>query len=497
MGTPGRRSRRETRAGVNVGVNELLDRGVRARSERVSTSWRATLGLALLVVVAPTVVIWIVSSKLGLLVPKINLDVAVVYLLTVLLGRYSARLACFVAVFGTAMVLIVQVLVGVGLIYLDDPALIREYLSFVQFWPWRLIGIGAAIGAVALTILYLLLRRVRAGEARALPMIAVLALVAAADLASRTELGYKIFGSNVATSSVVRATKIARTWATSPGFTVGVHPGGSAAETLAAMTAKPARILSVSVESMGMAAKDPAYNAAMFRPLTERLGGLYKVDVGSHPYKGATLAGEIRELCALRIAGTPTGARAREISPKCLPRTLAAEGYYTAGLHGNSRFFYNRSELYRAIGFVQSVFYEDLRPKGAEICRTRAFAGICDREMLKTALDIGGAHPKSFVHLMTLDTHFPVGSTSPEDEACGPGASPKASGLCLYRNLMARALDNVATAVCEARVKPDMIYVFGDHAPPFAVGAERNFFDRSRIPVIVLTLRDAGALCRK
>lgn len=460
------------------------------------SSSRATILLGLILVVGPTLLVWALSRHFSLQVPIINLDLGVVYVAAVLVARRRQTLALFLAVAAVALVLAIQMFVGVGLIYLDDPALVKEYLSFVKFWPWRLIGLWMAVAVAGLFFLYLVLQPIQFGRARLWPVLLAMVLAITADLTTRTPLGYRLFGGNVATSSAVRATKIAYVWLTNPGFTAHPHPGDSELAAVNRLSPRPNRIVSIAVESYGFAAADPAYNAYILKPLTRRLAGVYDVQIGQHPYKGATLAGEIRELCALRITGTPTRERAERIAPGCLPHQLRAAGYATTAMHGNSRFFYNRSEVYKALGFTDTRFIETLVLAGLPICKTWAFEGICDSAMLKLTMEISASAPKSFVHLITLDTHFPVGSRKTGDDVCGPGSAVKDSGLCLYRNLMHDAIGHIATSVCDAKTRPDVIYVFGDHAPPFAEGSKRNFFDRGHIPFITLTLRDGAAACK-
>ena len=47
-------------------------------------------------------------------------------------------------------------------------------------------------------------------------------------------------------------------------------------------------------------------------------------------------------------------------------------------------------------------------------------------------------------------------------------------------------------ALVAAKVKPDIVYIYGDHAPPYAIASDRSFFDRTSVPFIVLRRRAAG-----
>jgi hypothetical protein len=50
-------------------------------------------------------------------------------------------------------------------------------------------------------------------------------------------------------------------------------------------------------------------------------------------------------------------------------------------------------------------------------------------------------------------------------------------------------MDTIGRTVRRAPVKPDVVYIYGDHAPPYVTTNERLFFDRTKVPFIVLTRR--------
>jgi hypothetical protein len=384
-------------------------------------NWSVTTSLFLVLVLLPTVGLIFLKNRLGFLGPAVNVDLVLLYVGSVLIGRRSQFWAPIIATSGLTVILLVQIIMIVGLIYVDDPALIKEYLGFAKYWPWRLIGAWLLAGAAVVAATYLAIRKLPIGTARLSPAVAILVIITALDLLGRTTLGYETLKTNLATSSTVRAFKTLRSWSQSKGFVHSAYPGSSMATELAAQPRNPDRILSISVESFGLA-RDARFNQAILRPLETQLAGSYRVQIGAHTFKGATLSGEMRELCALRSVGTPTRADALSIRNGCAPAEMAAKGYSTLGIHGNSRFFYNRGEIYPAIGLQTMAAYEDLHAQGRRACRTRAFSGICDTETLQVAVDFLRPHPKAFVHVMTLDTHFPLGSRRPGDRECESGS---------------------------------------------------------------------------
>ncbi|MBX3483726.1 sulfatase-like hydrolase/transferase [Phenylobacterium sp.] len=460
------------------------DHGEETRQGR----WLTSLLLFSILCLGPTALLFALNSIVGMLGPWINLDLLLVYIAAVLAGRVSQRLAVVLATLGMFATLGIQILVGIGLIYIEDPALILEYLAFAAFWPWRVISLWAGLALVAMLITYLLLSRIRIGRARTLPAVVLLIVFVSLDLFGRTAIGYDMVRLNMATSSAVRLGQLIGKWTRPAQFHVRPFDGETMQSYLTTNGPPPDRILSIAVESFG-SAQDANYNAVEIAPLQKALGNDYVVTRALHPYRGATLAGEIRELCGLRISGTPKTAEGRLLRPHCIPAKLSEQGWATLGIHGNSRFFYNRSGLYPAIGFTHTLFFDDLKAQGRRVCRTRAFAGICDHDSIGAALDFMARNPKAFVHIMTLDTHFPLGSRTAGDRNCKPGVTVPSPELCLYQNQITAVMGEIGEVIAKAPVKPDLIFIYGDHAPPYAVASERKYFDRENIPVLILKRR--------
>lgn len=460
------------------------------RETKKPRSWWATILTVLLIFLLPTLVYVFLADRFGFHGPRMNADLLLIAILTALIARKARTIATILAVLGITVALAIQIGIGIGTIYIDDPALIREYIGFIAFWPWREIAYWSAFAAVGMFLLYLLLRRVDLAKARILPIAALLLIVSGLDIWGETETGYNYLGDNILTSSGVRLIKLGHQWAASPGFSSEPLTESMMAKKALMETPLPDRMLSVSVEALGLA-KNQAYNDAIVTPMKRILAGHYDIEIGDHSAIGGTLSGEMRELCNLRTAGTPTAAVAKELSPNCLPKHLAGLGYKTLGIHGNSRFFYNRQEVYPALGFTDTLF-SDSFPMGdlpAPRCKTRAFDGICDSAAFAAALKFIGEAPKRYAHVMTLDTHFPLGTTDLGDESCNRVSGLSNSDLCLYVNQMANLLAELARQLVAADIGPDVIFIFGDHAPPYVTATERAYFERDTVPFIVLRKR--------
>lgn len=469
------------------------DSGLPIAAHFSESAW-ATFWLALFGFVIPTAAYFYIADRFGFLGPRYNLDLLLICIIGIFAARRAPRLACAFVILGITFVLTIQVSLGLGAIYIDNPALIREYLQFIPFWPWRLISFWLAIAVVALVALYLLLLRVRIAAARVSPFVIVLCIIAALDLAGRTSVGFTLVGENIATSSAVRAFKLGRMWATTEGFTAKPWTVPMTVQDVLHEPTLPPRIVSVAVESFGLF-NNAKVNAGIVEPLRAALGDKFELTVGKHDFEGATLSGEMRELCNQRTFGTPQRVQVLPYQSKCLPQILASRGYGTLGIHGNSRFFYNRADVYPALGFRKTLFYDDFirEPSPPAKCKTRAFDGICDSATLRTALDFVASQPKAYAHVMTLDTHFPLGPTALGDDSCARWAADdlQNSDLCLYANQMSNLLAGLGKQLAADKNPPNVVYIFGDHAPPYAVATDRMAFDRKHVPYFVIHKRSS------
>ncbi len=447
---------------------------------------RSTAVYGLVALVLPVAAYIFCAERFEFLGPRLNLDLLAICIAGIFIARRAPRVAPFFVVAGIAFALTIQFALGLGAVYVDDPALLAEYFSFIAFWPWRLIISWLSVALAVLAMLYFVLSRIDIRNAHMMPFALLLLACGVLDLASRTEVGFRLVGDNLATSSAVRAFKLARTWSSASAFrALPIEQPMMVREVDSAGT--PDKIMSLSVEAFGLF-QDRAVNEQIVASLRRALGNGFDVEAGRHPFKGATLSGEMRELCNVRTAGTPRLADARALQPRCLPAHLAARGFATLGIHGNSGFFYNRRNLYPTIGFGQTLFYDDLMtgPRPAHRCKTRAFEGVCDQDTVGAALEHLSKPGRRYAHVMTLDTHFPLGVTALGDERCGLAVNLSDPDLCLYANQMATLLGRIGKQIASAPVVPDAVYIFGDHAPPYVVATKRHAFDRKHVPFIVI-----------
>jgi hypothetical protein len=150
-------------------------------------------------------------------------------------------------------------------------------------------------------------------------------------------------------------------------------------------------------------------NESWGKPVNEEIEkyliGLLQVDhaitaTGELGFTGATVAAEMRELCALvpdsyNFTGVQTELQ------QCLPHKLKQEGYTTRAIHGAVSHMYDRRNWYPQAGFQQTIFQEELA--GARQCYS--FPGACDLDTLDSVEVFFAENQKGFLYWLTLNTH--------------------------------------------------------------------------------------------
>jgi hypothetical protein len=343
---------------------------------------------------------------------------------------------------------------------------LADYLAFIDLWPWRLLGpwllaIVCAAGCLTWTVR-------RTGPRDVTGLVALLVLLAIADLGVRWT---PLRAHDLLSSSSRMLVRGYLAFQPSRDDVIAIRYRREAPETL----------MSISMEALGLY-RNPQDQARLIDDnLIRPLAGQYEASlIASHAFSGLTLQGEFRELCGLSLKQASWTSTELPSLRNCLPNALDHRGYATQAFHGNTGRFYGRIRLYPSLGFGAAAFLEDM--PGLPRCRPDLFNGVCDAAVLKMALaafDQGGPR---FVHVVTLDAHEPLGSQAfPQ---CRSLDTPRRD-LCAYDHAQSAALSAVAQTLKNAKSPPDLVILYGDHAPPLAGGANVAI-DPSRTPYIEL-----------
>lgn len=200
--------------------------------------------------------------------------------------------------------------------------------------------------------------------------------------------------------------------------------------------------------------------------------------------KGATAAGELRELCRV----VPTRMNFRKMTPQavgdCLPAQLRRQGYATVGIHGAYGGMYRRTLWWPQVGFSKTLFKENI-PLTQEPCYS--FPGHCDRHLLDTVKN-NLTSEKAFVYWLSLNSHMPYDRRDVElysTKNCSVlPVEEYGEQLCDYQNLHAQFFRGLANLAKDDRMKGVEVLVVGDHPPLFNDESSRSLFVRDQVPLL-------------
>lgn len=189
---------------------------------------------------------------------------------------------------------------------------------------------------------------------------------------------------------------------------------------------------------------------------------------GTFQTSGATVAGELRELCGLELQNN--GFALKRLNKKqfegCLPYQLAQKNYATFALHGTSGLLYDRTDWYKKAGFQQTWFGENFM--GLQRCT--AFKGVCDSELMK---EVGQTFKKNdtqkiFFYWMTLTSHQPYSEKDIHNHRfdCKKYNMKATGDACHNAQLQTQFFDDLAKLIQKPEMQGVEVMVVGDHQPP-------------------------------
>jgi hypothetical protein len=234
-----------------------------------------------------------------------------------------------------ALLMAVDVFTAFQRIYFTGPIVLLDYLPFVRFWPWRAIFPIGGLITIAASVVWVIGMPKSDKPFKLRGLLMLLVLLTAGDLGMRqfSSSAISMFPKNLMSSGlkIVAEPTIQhalsrlghhpiemRTWRTPTLFSI-----------LAETPDRPRRILSVSVESMGVEANQTKWDANV-KHISLALGRDYElITARSQPYSGATLSGEARELCGIHFDNIPYADRDLAAFDGCIPAILARSGCST------------------------------------------------------------------------------------------------------------------------------------------------------------------------
>ncbi len=241
------------------------------------------------------------------------------------------------------------------------------------------------------------------------------------------------------------------------------------------------RVLMIVVESFGVV--NDLDNMFKVYPSLKNLSGLSKNKKDSFifiPFQGSTISGEVREICkVLLYAPDPKFLRNFE---KCIPNKLKTRGYATYSVNAWSKGMYNADTWYNKAGIDNRFFLEDLPNLG----RSYAYPAGRDINVLpKIAEILSKEKERVFIYHLPGNSHFPYDKRDGAESnfQCPDDFNEELCDFSRVHDVYFSHLYNFLKDQNNLKV-----IIVGDHAPPFRKKVNRDYFNSSFVPSLVIEL---------
>ena len=224
------------------------------------------------------------------------------------------------------------------------------------------------------------------------------------------------------------------------------------------------KILLIVAESLG-SLKNESAQQEVFRKISEQKDLYEFLTIDEVSINGATVQGEIRELCNLLLHnGHDTRHFNAEDFVVCLPQVLAKQGYHTVAFHGAGSNMYHRKSLYPKLGFQKTMFNEHMQDKK----RCHSFKGTCDSEIFSLVAQEFAQHDKTLVYWLTLTSHYPYSEKDIFNHRfdCAKFSINNNTTICRNIKMQTQFMDLLADLSKQPEMKGVEVLIVGDHMPP-------------------------------
>lgn len=432
--------------------------------------YRRPLLLAFIYVIVPNVFFWAIAWFTGLARPLVNLD----YLLPLLIfalplpWRLGKIFGCITL---TLAVLVDLVMFAIQVFPFLDVAAIRYLLPFINTAPARLLWL-MSLFALYLVFLPWAINKIQRHTSFIPILIATVVIGSLGWLARDVtyhqshamrfgQANYFVAASQTELYWVEMGDSFAQLIKTQP--TITPYQKENATHRFRQPYAN--KILLIVAESWGVAREDTV-KQALLANIYQQQDKLAFIETGYFDFFGATVQGEMRELCNVSTEnGYAFGQLPASTFENCLPNVLKKQGYQTVGLHGASSQLYDRHIWYPMVGFNKVQFGEHL----PDLARCYAFNGVCDEHMLNLVANEfqQAGQNKVFVYWLSLTAHLPYDVSAMRSERFDCAKLNVTTGdICNNMRLQSQLFDDLGEIIKRPEMKGVEVIVVGDHMPP-------------------------------
>lgn len=222
------------------------------------------------------------------------------------------------------------------------------------------------------------------------------------------------------------------------------------------------KILFIVSESWSETAK-PEQQQAILKAIYAQKDRFEFIYQGNFWATGATVTGEVRELCQKRLMAMDTKQISAGELKECIPNLLKNKGYDTYSVYSGYEGLYSPEYWYPLAGLDNRYFFKDL-PEGGHCKYTDA---RCDILLVDKVKELLLSSQKSFVYWLTLNTHAPYNDVIFIDGFdCNAVGLETGTAVCNNYRLHYQFFTALAQMIDDPQLKGVEVYVVGDHPAP-------------------------------
>lgn len=246
------------------------------------------------------------------------------------------------------------------------------------------------------------------------------------------------------------------------------------------------KVLLIVNESWGVVHNDNI-NAKLLSPLKQLNDKITDFSSGEFGFSGATVAGELRELCNL----APLHFNLKDVKEgfqHCLPHKLKQQGFNTTAFHAASGVLYDRIYWYKTAGFNNFYFFEHLNWDR----RCFSYPGGCDFEIIHDVTKSLSEPGKQFVYWLTLNSHATYDKRDIVLDIfnCEEFDVDPSTQSCRNLKLQAQFFATLSKAIENAELDNALVIVVSDHAPIISDQEEKiRYFVDNKVNWLSFTVK--------
>lgn len=221
------------------------------------------------------------------------------------------------------------------------------------------------------------------------------------------------------------------------------------------------KLLLIVAESWGVP-KDPRIQQQLLQPLQDAAQSFVWLETGQGRGSMATVLAELKELCGVSAENFNLK-QVTEGFEHCLPAQLRQQGYTTTAVHGAIGIMYDRIHWYPRAGFDEMLFSENRSWQ----TRCYSYPGVCDREIMSEYIaDAFSRQGKQFIYWLTLNTHSLYDQRDIHRDLfdCTAFGLDENTETCRLNKLHAQFFAQLADVLSSPKLRGVEVLIIGDHA---------------------------------